>query len=803
MTIAGRFILPPDVVVVPVADLPEEVQSQIAFEPGDIAVTRPRSRAPSSIVNAKTADLLEHFRAPHTIVDAVIAVSAADGADPRQTLDEAFPILQTFITQGLLVPADSELMKPIAELLAAGDLVGGYEIVEPVHVVVDTEVYHARAADGSPVALKLARPPVSHMQTLFEREIAVLRHLDGRANPRLLAAGQHRDSPYVALSWCPGVDASKAAADARRLAEEDGGAAILDLATGLLGAYAHLHAQGVLHGDVHPRNVLVDGRGRVTLIDFGLASLQGSPGSDSGPRRGLDFFMEPEWAAAQLNGLPPPPPGPAGEQYSVAAVLYLLLTGEPCHAFPLEEQRMLQTLVEQPPLAFSAHDAVSMPAVERCLRRALDKAPDQRFASLAEFLDAFRAAVASDRSSSASPPAGRRAPRPTQVLLDEVIARLSVPGELFEGGLTAPTASCMNGAAGFAYALLRVAGIRSSASLLALADLWAMRAAADVAEPTGLWNAELDIVPETVGRGSMYHTESGVHAVRALVGHACGDGSSQREAVTAFLSAAHPVTAQLDVAFGRAGILIGCATLVEALRAGPAIPEETELRALGDDLEEGILEELQEESPAAANDRIRSLGVAHGWGGLLYAVLRWREASGTAPPPELRTPLEDLAVQGRPAGRGLRWPIEAGRPAAENPLPASWCNGAAGLIHLWTVAGRSFGENAFTDLATSAAWTAYEWPAETGDLCCGLAGRAYALVVLAQHTGEASWLPRARELAERAATSIRSSALRRDSLYRGEVGVALLAADLEDPDNACMPLFQSEGWGRRPETRRG
>jgi serine/threonine-protein kinase len=70
-------------------------------------------------------------------------------------------------------------------------------------------------------------------------------------------------------------------------------------------------------------------------------------------------------------------------------------------------------------------------------------------------------------------------------------------------------------------------------------------------------------------------------------------------------------------------------------------------------------------------------------------------------------------------------------------------------------------------------------------------------VCLYKHSGEPAWLARAHRLSDYAARSVRVEPLRRDSLYKGEVGVALLAADLEAPDHACMPFFEAEGWPRR------
>src|SRR5262249_18253704 len=98
-------------------------------------------------------------------------------------------------------------------------------------------------------------------------------------------------------------------------------------------------------------------------------------------------------------------------------------------------------------------------------------------------------------------------------------------------------------------------------------------------------------------------------------------------------------------------------------------------------------------------------------------------------------------------------------------------------------------------LAQGAGWHAWEDPGPNGhSLCCGLAGRAYALLALYRCTGDAVWLDRARELGRRAVGSAAAGGTVPHSLYKGPVGVARLAADLEQPAAACMPLFEPEGW---------
>src|ERR1700683_3398607 len=149
--------LPADVLIAPIEELPHDLREQIGDTDGAYSITRPRTRTTSSIIDARTAALLERFRTPATIVDAVIAYSTAEGVDPRATLEEAFAVLGGFMNEGLLVAPDSELARPIETLLAPGEQAAGFEIIAPAQVILDTEVHLARSASGEAVALKLAR----------------------------------------------------------------------------------------------------------------------------------------------------------------------------------------------------------------------------------------------------------------------------------------------------------------------------------------------------------------------------------------------------------------------------------------------------------------------------------------------------------------------------------------------------------------------------------------------------------------------------------------------------------------------
>jgi serine/threonine-protein kinase len=131
------------------------------------------------------------------------------------------------------------------------------------------------------------------------------------------------------------------------------------------------------------------------------------------------------------------------------------------------------------------------------------------------------------------------------------------------------------------------------------------------------------------------------------------------------------------------------------------------------------------------------------------------------------------------------------RQVSGNPhdVIAGWCNGSAGFVFLWTAAYDAFGDERFLRVAEEAATHNAEEPLFTADLCCGSAGRAYALLNLYRHTGAQEWLSRARRMANHAA-GYDGEQQRTNSLWKGELGVAVLVADLEAPEQARMPFFE-------------
>lgn len=347
-------------------------------------------------------------------------------------------------------------------------------------------------------------------------------------------------------------------------------------------------------------------------------------------------------------------------------------------------------------------------------------------------------------------------------------------------------ASINFGAGGIAYALYRIARRRGDRELLSLADVWTQKAFALSSRKNAFYGRASQITPDTVGRVSLFHSISGLHCVRALVSSEMGDISAANRAIHAFVKHSRRPCDNPDLTLGKASRLMGCAELIEATPASRVIDFKP-VQQRGDEIARELVTLLRT-GQIATSTSISHLGIAHGWAGFAFAVLRWARATGKKAHPIVEDALDELAALAEPHRGGVHWP------AHNTSKPHSfwedgWCKGTAGHTMLFALAHNVLRAERFGEIAERAAISAWASELPLGMLCCGLGGIGYALLAAHRLTGSALWLKRARTMARRAAAD-RSKRFFRDSLYYGAVGVAVLAEDLKQPELAAMPLFE-------------
>jgi eukaryotic-like serine/threonine-protein kinase len=788
---ADRLVLPSDLVIVGADSFAVDVRDRMGAKEGDRVITRARSRARSLVVDARSAAFLEQFRSPSTLVEAVMRHAAARGEDPGELLEAAAPLALRLYQRQLMVTEGDARAAAIQPTFACGAEVAGAEISYCVHIFEDVEVYRGRLRNGDRVALKILRPePSVRSRQMIAREVAILAKLGGVTAPELLGAGELEGRPYVVQSWCDGIDVVRAAAVHRRISTVPFSPQVLALCASILHAYADIHSRGVVHGDVHPGNVRIGKDGTLTLLDFGIARGSTDPQDLPIPDRGgLHEYVEPEYCTALLRGEAAPPATSQSDQYCVGALIYLLLTGSARQDFSLDYEVWLRQVASTVPLSFEMRQCEAWSKMESVLARALSINPADRFDSMADFLSAFEDACAGKRAGKWS--------RPTNTDFLAAVLRRTAPEDFLFGDemisqLPAPRCSINYGAAGVAWFLYRMACMRDEPRLLSTADFWCTRAGQLSSDVNAFADSEIGVTREVTGGISPFHSLSGVHLVQSHVSRAMGDVDSAARAAHAFVKACEESCDNLDLTVGWTSVLLGCAALIELLPrdekivngAVMGLGRETALRIAGWMSERSI-----KEQPS-----MRWLGFAHGWAGLLFGLLRWTEATGDRFSAIGGERLSELAAFGSRQGDVISWPVLVnGGPNQRGPF-TGWCHGSAGYLLLWILAHRILGDDRFLRLARgSACHIATGINGKSGidpSLCCGYAGQGFAMLAFHRTTGESELLRLASLLSERA-VQFASNTTRPGSLYKGDVGVALLIQELSQPCSARMPLVEA------------
>jgi hypothetical protein len=357
-----------------------------------------------------------------------------------------------------------------------------------------------------------------------------------------------------------------------------------------------------------------------------------------------------------------------------------------------------------------------------------------------------------------------------------------VGGRLLRSGLSfGPICSVNCGGAGIALALCKLGCDQGDQQLLSLAERWIARTIQTLDQPEAFHDPERDFTEATLGKVSILHKESGVRWVQAVIARNQKQRRTCRRAVNAFLRVSRLPSPKYEFSFGKGGLLVGCALLIELLADFDADLCDA-VRKRGKELHRQMVRRILEQHRFDSSAFRQFLGAAHGRAGILHSLLIWYELSGSEIHPGLRKALKNLAGLAEKRGPGIVWP----RVLGGDEYWSGWCNGSAGFVFLFSLASRMLSEPSYLKLAAAAA--EYTWRVRNPDasLCCGATGDGYAFLNLYRATGNKLWLQRARRSAEAALNVDRYNY----SLFVGKAGVVALLSDLERPEGAWMPLFE-------------
>jgi hypothetical protein len=252
-----------------------------------------------------------------------------------------------------------------------------YELIDHLGRGAFGEVWSARdRASGDEVAVKLIdRGRIAH-PVRVRREIAALRRLRVPGVVRLLDEGNDGPWTFIAMDLVRGTGFPGPG--------PVGIEEVLERTAALLEVLARVHAQGVVHRDLKPANVLVDERGAVTILDFGISLGLGEARITAAHDVvGTPAYLAPE----QISG---EPIGPRADLYAVGVMLFEALTGELPFAAETPSAIYFERLFGEPrTLGSACPDAP--PWLDRLVAQLLARSARRRPASAREVIERLHA----------------------------------------------------------------------------------------------------------------------------------------------------------------------------------------------------------------------------------------------------------------------------------------------------------------------------------------------------------------------------------------------------------------------------
>lgn len=269
-----------------------------------------------------------------------------------------------------------------------GRTLGGYRIVEQIGMGGMATVYKAYdASTDRYVALKTLPQQYSQDPQFlerFRREARAIARLEHLHILPVHAYGEEDGIAYLVMRYLPAGTLADRIRQNGRLPLEETARLLNQIASAL----DHAHANGVLHRDVKPGNVLIDRDGNAYLTDFGIARIvEGTLDLTGDAVLGTPQYMSPEQCRGAKDLTP------ATDQYSLGVVLYEMVTGRtPFQAeTPLAVIHMQMMGAALPPPRSLRPELPE--AAEAAILKALDRDPERRYPSCLALAQAFEAAV--------------------------------------------------------------------------------------------------------------------------------------------------------------------------------------------------------------------------------------------------------------------------------------------------------------------------------------------------------------------------------------------------------------------------
>ncbi|HKV23660.1 MAG TPA: protein kinase [Candidatus Acidoferrum sp.] len=291
---------------------------------------------------------------------------------------------QTLATkgEGWSVPVAAGVVASATSIqLTPGDLIANrYEIVRLLGQGGMGAVYQARDRElDRQVAIKVIRGDMAanpEILSRFKQELILARQITHKNVIRIFDLGQAEGLKFITMEFIEGENLQSFLRRSKRLQPSEAANIIAQVCRALEAA----HAEGVIHRDLKPQNIMLDKNGRAYVMDFGIArSMEASGMTQTGALIGTPDYMSPE----QAKGLAL---DARSDLFSVGIIFYELLSGKA----PFEADTTMGKLwkrANEPAQPLAELDKSIPQPLSDIVRKCLEIDPQKRFANAAELLE--------------------------------------------------------------------------------------------------------------------------------------------------------------------------------------------------------------------------------------------------------------------------------------------------------------------------------------------------------------------------------------------------------------------------------
>jgi eukaryotic-like serine/threonine-protein kinase len=346
-----------------------------------------RIRGKTVTITPVMKEILEFCRTTHTVDEIVQWISEHQGCSCSSIYPAVTEFLKRMAKFGALIHNEDRTNKTtsILERIKQSKRIDGFILLEEVGKNSKVILYKCTMPRDSQTFYTIKILTRQGSRRSFLREFRILNNLPPHENIRkVITASEYYSTPYILLEYVDGEPMS-------HIIEELSLETRCRIAQQIMSAIDHLHRHGILHGDIHASNFLIDDYSHVHLIDLGMAYYEGEKEVSHG---GIPWYMPPERMPEHNYLFSKHKGNYVSEVFQVGVCLYLLFSGEyPFHGKLLRDLRQSIQYNMPPPLTHTDTGEALPEPVSAIIFKSMEKDPAARYQSVAEMLQDWTVAM--------------------------------------------------------------------------------------------------------------------------------------------------------------------------------------------------------------------------------------------------------------------------------------------------------------------------------------------------------------------------------------------------------------------------